>query len=210
MDDQPAQGGISTLGRGAVIVAALSLSACGTHMGKDRMGQPGGGQNLTAAQIHVLQVLDANGVNQQGKRVQVVKTCTNEPCDVDVKLSGTVTPTAGSGFDCNIGLSADALLFFKPVRKLSWVLKTAGASNNEFRFRPQPAVAGSPYAVSLYADPDYKQFSISLATDRVELTRQADLKLSGFLYGVYLDWRPKKGGQWQQCNALDPIILSMD
>lgn len=195
-------------GKGTVLLAALALSGCGTHMGgKGHMTGPGG-RSLTASQIHVLQTLDADGIRSQDKVVQVTKTCNSEPCRLPVKVSGTVTSTPGPGFDCQIGFNDSTLLFGKAVNTLAWTLEAPTNSENEYRFRPAPTKGTSPFAVYLYGDPNKTAFKVSVSDTRVELVREGQADNRSYLYGIYLDWRPKKGAPWQPCNALDPIIIS--
>lgn len=188
--------------------ASSLASALGVLLALGGCASPHHGRQLTDLQRQFLLGVGKDGIRFTDSKVLQLKLCDSGDCKMDVKVAAAVTQPLRNAYDCGIELvSADVILLGRNVNSLSWTLKPSEPSDNEYRFRPKRAGVDEQSAVYLYADTANAAFKVARTDSVVELTRVQRAQV-GYAYGIYLDWRNKKGaGEWQACIGLDPFII---
>lgn len=184
--------------RWMVLGSVALLSACA---GQAQRVAPVG---LLPAQTSLLeQDQNRNGVLDHLERAQSTKSCSQEPCDLTVRVKAQASKTRLGGTDCGVSVDPDVLMFGQAVSRLRWTLQLPEGSSNEYRFRPQSLGAG----LVVYANPDSRYFSVAEATPLRIMLARGQRAQEAYHYGVYLEWKPKGSDTWQACNPLDPVII---
>jgi hypothetical protein len=174
------------------------LSACA---GQAQRVTPGA---LSPAQTSLLeQDQNRNGVLDHLERAQSTKSCSQEPCDLTVRVKAQASKTRLGGTDCGVSVEPDVLMFGQAVSRLRWTLQLPEGSSNEYRFRPQGLGGG----LVVYANPDNRYFTVAEATPLRIVLARGQRAQEAYHYGIYLEWKPKGSNSWQACNPLDPVII---
>lgn len=206
----------------AALTMVLLLAGCGSPHG----GPAGHGRGmpkidgLNVSQLGLIrQDRDLNGVLDQSQKVQDIKVCGTAPCVVNVVVAATAPPEPREGFDCGLSLqdaantskNADIVMLNRDAMQITWNLVPVAGSKLEFRFKKAAPTTRERNGISLYADPDQKEFGINVATaSQVIATRLVRHVDQGYAYGVYVEWRASPTEPFTDCNPLDPIIIEHD
>lgn len=197
-----------------VLAVTLVLGACSTHRhGEHHRGFDPRGLSQVQRQLLLQDIKPSNGIRDQDERVQSVKTCRGDPCDLTVTASDQVVEVPGAGFNCGVSLDFDILLLGRAVTKIGWNLKPMPpGSTHVFRFAPIVQTAKVPYGVYLYAEAGRQRFAPSEPKPGTFVLAPQSRAAEGFAYGVYLQWklRTAPDSDYQACIGLDPIIIEHD
>jgi hypothetical protein len=194
------------------LAATLVLSACATHKhaGPHPRGFDPHGLSTQQRQLLLQDTEPRNGIRDQDERVQSVKTCRADPCDLTVTASDQVVEVPGAGYNCGVTQDFDILLLGRAVTQIGWILQPMPpGSTHVFRFAPIAPARMVPFGVYLYAEAGRQRFAPSEPkAGYFVLTPQAR-GTEGFAYGVYLEWKPRNApdSDYQACIGLDPIII---